>query len=525
MKGPDMSANKITYSNLYNPGAVDSEEGSHFEGRLRELRSRPPLECQNLVDGIAITRGVPLEREDPCHPGKVASLAFQADAALLDEALRAGKRAAAEWAGVSLDTRCEAMLSAAARLVERRIDLAALMSYEIGKTRADTFAEVDECVAILELFVDQMRTSSGYEVQMQPPSSRAKASVVYRPYGVFGVISPFNFPMALATSMAAGALITGNSVIFKPSALTPATGMAWVDLFDGILPPGVLQVIHGGAEVGQMLASSDIDGLAFTGSAAVGLQLARHMTRPPYARPLIAEMGGKNPSIVTSRVDDIEAAARATARSAFGMTGQKCVACSRVIVHDAVYNDFLQALVSIAESMTIGDPVDAGVFTGPLIRREMQERFEHHVSTSKRDGRVLTGGSTRPGGWFADLTVVDGLPIGHALTRDELFVPLLTVTPTQSLESAILEANAVEFGLSAGIFSSDPMEQQVFLNGIEAGIVFVNNPGGATTGVWPGNQTMSGWKASGTTGKGGFGPNYLQQFMHEQSRTVYPSLA
>lgn len=520
-----MSANKITYSNLYNPGSVDSTDGSRFEGRLRDLRSQPPLECPNIVDGATVRQGAPLQREDPCHPDRVASLAFQADAAMVETAVRVGRRAAGEWAAASLDTRCKAMLVAAERLAERRIDLAALMSYEIGKTRVDTLAEVDECVAILELFVEQMRGNNGYGVHMEPPSSRATAGVVYRPYGVFGVISPFNFPMALATGMAAGALITGNSVILKPSALTPATGMAWVDLFDGILPRGVLQVIHGDAEVGQMLASSEIDGLAFTGSAAVGLQLARHMSRPPYTRPLIAEMGGKNPSIVTALVDDVEAAARATARSAFGMTGQKCVACSRVIVHEAVYDDFVQALVAIADSMAIGDPVDAGVFAGPLIRREMQDRFKQHVSTAKHDGRVLTGGSTRPGGWYADLTVVDDLPIDHALTRDELFVPLLTVTPAKSLELAIVEANAVDYGLSAGIFTADPTEQQTFLDGIQAGIVFVNNPGGATTGVWPGNQTMSGWKASGSTGKGGFGPNYLQQFMHEQSRTVYSSLA
>lgn len=520
-----MSASKITYSNLYNPGSVDSTDGSRFEGRLRDLRNGPPLECHNTVDGETITRGAPVEREDPCHPDRVASLAFQADAAMVETAVRVGRRAAREWASASLDTRCETMLSAAARLAERRIDLAALMSYEIGKTRADTLAEVDECIVILELFAEQMRGNNGYDVPLKPPSSRAQAGVVYRPYGVFGVISPFNFPMALATGMAAGALITGNSVILKPSALTPATGVAWAELFDGLVPQGVLQVIHGDAEVGQMLASADLDGLAFTGSAAVGLQLAAQLSRPPYARPLIAEMGGKNPSIVTALVDDVEAAARATARSAFGMTGQKCVACSRVIVDEAVYGDFVEALVSIAEGMTIGDPLDAEVFTGPLIRRSAQERFEQHVSTAKRDGRVLTGGSTRPGGWYADLTVVDGLPTAHALTRDELFVPLLTVTPTKSLEDAIVEANAVDYGLSAGVFTADLAEQQTFLDRIEAGIVFVNNPGGATTGVWPGSQTMAGWKASGSTGKGGFGPNYLQQFMHEQSRTVYPSLA
>jgi 1-pyrroline-5-carboxylate dehydrogenase len=518
-------AGKINYSNLYNPGSVDSTDGSHFEGRLRDLRSGPALECHNIVDGVAVTRGTYVEREDPCNPNRVASIAFQADAALIEEAVRVGKRASSEWARVPLDARCETMLGAAARLAKRRIDLAALMSYEIGKTRADTLAEVDECIVILELFAEQMQSNNGYDVQLRAPSPRAHTGVVYRPYGLFGVISPFNFPMALAPGMAAGALITGNSVILKPSALTPATGVAWAEVFADLLPQGVLQVIHGDAEVGQALAKSDLDGLAFTGSAAVGLQLAQQMSRPPYMRPLVAEMGGKNPSVVTSQVDDIEMAARATARSAFGMTGQKCVACSRVIVHEAVYGDFVQALVAVTEEMAVGDPVDEGVFAGPLVRRASQERFEQHVSSARRDGRVLTGGATRLGGWYAELTVVDRLPDGHSLTRDELFVPLLAVTAAKSLEHAIAEANAVDYGLSAGIFTADPAEQKEFLDRIEAGIVFVNNPGGATTGVWPGSQTMAGWKASGSTGKGGFGPNYLQQFMHEQSRTIYPSLA
>ncbi len=520
-----MTAEKITYSNLYNPGAVDADQGARFEHELDALRNRAPIECLNLVGGDVVAEGTPLVREDPCHPDRVASLAFPATLNLVERAVGTGRRASAEWAATPLEQRCQVMRDAAARLAERRIEIAALMSFEIGKSRADTLAEVDECIVILELFVEQMTANDGYGVRMAPPAARAAAGVVYRPYGVFGVISPFNFPMALATGMAAGALITGNSVILKPSALTPATGVAWVDLFEGILPPGVLQLIHGDAEVGQMLANAELDGLAFTGSAAVGLQLATQMSQPPYARPLIAEMGGKNPSVVTANVDDIEAAARATARSAFGMTGQKCVACSRVIVHEAVYDDFLRSLVAVTEGMKVGDPSEADMFAGPLIRRAAQERFEQHVETARRDGRVLTGGTTRPGGWYADLTVVDGLPTGHPLTREELFVPLLTVTPAESLDEAINEANAVDYGLSAGVFTSDPEEQQMFLDGIQAGIVFVNNPGGATTGVWPGSQTMAGWKASGSTGKGGFGPNYLQQFMREQSRTVYPTLS
>ncbi len=519
-----MQTQRITYSTVYSPGQVDDQASEDFETFLGGFRAGPPLECPNLVEGRRVATDVSRNREDPCAPDRVVSLGYEATPTLIDQAVRAGRRAAREWGATPLQVRCDAMTAAAERISNRRIEFAALMSLEVGKTRADTLAEIDECVVILELFVEQMLAKQGYEVPMKPAASGARCDVTYRPYGLFGVIAPFNFPLALATGMAAGALITGNSVLLKPSALTPASTMAWAEVFDGLLPESTLQVVHGDAEVGQLIAGADIDGLAFTGSASVGLSLAAHMTRSPFARPLIAEMGGKNPSVVTAAAGDLAAAARATAFSAFGMSGQKCVSCSRAIVLDNVYDEFVDALLSVIPTLKIGDPIERGVFTGPLIRRAAQERFERSVAVAKSDGRMLIGGDTRPKGWYAELTVVDDLPTGHPLTRQELFAPILTLTRARDLDAAIDEANAIDFGLSAGIFTSDVDEQQRFLDRIQAGIVFVNNPGGATTGVWPGSQTMAGWKASGSTGKGGFGPNYLPQFMREQSRTIYQSL-
>lgn len=515
-----MARAQLNYSNVYNPGQVDAQDSRDFERILGDHRADGPIECANLIEGAWVRTDVRREREDPTEASRVASVAFEASPDLVDHAVRVAKRAAQEWAAVPQGERTAAMLRAARVFSERRVELAALMALEIGKTRADCLAEVDECVAILELFAHQVSDPTLLSTVLSATGASPLCTVVYRPYGVFGVIAPFNFPLALATGMAAGALITGNAVVYKPSALTPASGVAWAGILAEVVPPATLQVIHGDAEVGRLLSEAGLDGLAFTGSAAVGLELAARMIRPPYARPMIAEMGGKNPSIISSSAEDLALAARATARSAFGMTGQKCVSCSRAIVLDDVYDDFMTELVDVTSTFRVGDPIDPDVFTGPLIKQQSLERFESSVALAGSSGRIVTGGGSRGPGWYADLTIVDELPAGHVLTREELFAPILAVVRVSSLDEAINEANAVDYGLSAGLFASDPREQQLFLERIEAGIVLVNNPGGATTGIWPGSQTMAGWKGSGFSGMGGFGPYYLLQFVREQSRTI-----
>lgn len=518
---------KITYATVYTQGLDDSDVSQRFEQRLAELRAAGPLECPHVIDGERLTSGELIAREDPTNPARVVAHLHEGGAEVVDRAVAAARRSSAEWRRTPLAERCAIMRQAAARLAERRIELAALMTHEVGKTRADTLAEVDECGVIFDLFIRQMEENDGYRTPMESPQPGANAYLLKRPYGVFGVIPPFNFPLAIATAMAGGALITGNAVVYKPSALTPGCGQAWFELFEDLLPSGVLQLVHGDAPTGQALTRSAVDGIAFTGSAEVGLQMAKQMSEPPHLRPLIAEMGGKNPAIVTAGAGDLAAAAEATARAAYGMTGQKCVSCSRAIVTSEVRDEFVAALTEYVATMTVGDPIEAGVIAGPLVKRASHERFKAVVAEAERDGGELVagGGSSSPeDGYFADLTVVTGLPIGHRLTREELFVPVLCVTEVEDFDAAIAEANSVIYGLSSGIYTEDPGEQTRYLDEIESGIAFVNNPGGSTTGIWPGNQTMAGWKATGSTGNGGFGPLYLTQYMREQSRTLYPPM-
>jgi 1-pyrroline-5-carboxylate dehydrogenase len=285
----------------------------------------------------------------------------------------------------------------------------------------------------------------------------------------------------------------------------------------------VVNLVHGGPATGGALADASLDGIAFTGSAEVGRTLGRKLAAGPYPRPVLAEMGGKNPAIVTAAAD-LDKAAEGIARATFGFSGQKCSACSRAIVAAEVHDELVDRLARLAAAYRVGDPSDREAQTGPVANAASVERFEQAVDEARRDGEIAAGGLVLGGGGhFVAPTVVAGLPLGHRLTREELFLPFLTVTRVRDLDEALTEANAVPYGLTAGVFSEDAAEVERFLDEIEAGVVYVNRRAGATTGAWPGIQSFPGWKSSGLSGKGGLGPYYVQQFMREQSRTVVSS--
>ncbi|MDQ4099372.1 MAG: aldehyde dehydrogenase family protein, partial [Chloroflexota bacterium] len=339
------------------------------------------------------------------------------------------------------------------------------------------------------------------------------------------VLAPFNFPHALSAGMSAGALVAGNTVVYKPASATPLSGYELARCFhDAGVPGGAFNFLTGGGEeVGERLASHpDVDGVIFTGSKEVGFDLFRTFSRE-FPKPCITEMGGKNPTIVT-RNADLDKAVEGVARSAFGFSGQKCSACSRVYVERPVYDDFIDRLVARTEELVVGDPVHREVFVGPVIDDRAVDRYEQAVAKA-REGTIRTGGRRLADGdlgrgHYVAPTVVDGLPVDHELFQKELFLPFVAVAPVDSFDEALELANDTEYGLTAGIFSEDSGEIERFFDGIIAGVVYANRKGGATTGAWPGCQSFCGWKGSGSSGKGGLGPYYVQQFLREQSRTL-----
>ena len=332
--------------------------------------------------------------------------------------------------------------------------------------------------------------------------------------------------MALAAGPIGAALVTGNTVVLKPATDTPLLGIKLYEIATAAgLPPGVLNVVTGpGSTVGQEISDNPgINGIVFTGSKEVGMLLASENGRRQTPRPVITEMGGKNPAIVMNSAN-LEKASEGVWRSAFGAQGQKCSACSRVYVAADVKDRFVELLVEKTNQITVGDPMDRNKWLGPVINEQAIKTYERAIEEAKQDGgRILTGGrriteDPLRHGYFLEPTVIDGLPLDHRLFVDELFVPLTVVGSIASLDEALELSNQTEYGLTAGIFTEDEAEIAQFFDRIQAGVVYANRQAGATTGAWPGINPFGGWKGSGSSGRGAGGAYYVQQFLREQSR-------
>jgi 1-pyrroline-5-carboxylate dehydrogenase len=443
----------------------------------------------------------------------------------VEDAVRAAGEAARGWSGTPWQERAGILDRAADLISERRSELAALMALEVGKTRLEALGDVEESADLIRYYTHQLAEADGFVAPMQRLSPNEETVDVLRPYGVWAVISPFNYPMALVAGPVGAALAAGNTVVAKPSEIGALCGLKVLECFhEAGVPPGALSVLTGpGETVGVALVEHpDVDGLTFTGSVDVGMGIYRRFARE-YPKPVLCEMGGKNPVVVAASAD-LDTAVEGTARSAFGLAGQKCSAASRVYVEDAVADEFLERLAWRAGELVVGDPTRKDVFVGPLIDASAVQRFERAAREALARGEILVGGRRAGGdglerGYFVEPTLVS-VPDDSWLWTTELFCPLIAARRVGELDEAIERSNATPFGLTAGFFGRDEEDIGRFLDRIEAGVVYVNRRAGATTGAWPGVQPFGGWKASGTNGKAGGGPYYLHQYLREQSRTI-----
>lgn len=439
-------------------------------------------------------------------------------------AVQAARAAFPGWAATPYTERVRIIHRAADRISERKFALAALMSFENGKNRYEAMADVDEAADLLRWYATEMNRNRGYEHAMGQYLPGETARAILKPYGVWAVVAPFNFPLAIAAGMSTGAVITGNTAVFKPASDTPFMGLKLCEiLHEAGLPPGVFNYVTGpGSTIGQELVDNEgVDGFVFTGSRSVGLQAFKTFTetRP---KPIITELGGKNPTIVTASAD-LEKAAVGVMRGAFGYSGQKCSACSRVLVDRTVKVAFVERLLEETKKIKIGDPIQRDVFLGPVINEAAVTTFEKTITNIRRSkGTVLIGGKTDTKvGHFVEPTIVDGLPRDHRINKEELFVPILSLIEVDGLDDAIAVANDVDYGLTAGVFSREPAELRRFFAEVEAGVLYANRTAGATTGAVVGVQPFGGWKMSGISGKSAGGQYYLPQFLREQSQTEY----
>ncbi len=430
------------------------------------------------------------------------------------------------WRDLPWRERIALIRKAAANIETHRFEISALLSMEVGKNRLEAMGDVQETADLMSYYCDQVEEHHGYEKPMQRLSDKEDNRDLLRPYGVWVIISPFNFPMALAGGPSSGALLAGNTVVFKPATDTPLTGWELLECYRAAgLPDGVFNYVTGpGSTVGdELVKSPDVDGILFTGSREVGFDIYRKFSKS-YPKPCIAEMGGKNPAIVSASAD-LDVATDGVLKSAFGLQGQKCSACSRVYVHRKVASGFTEMLVEKTRKIVIGDPVKKENWLGPVINKAACDKYAKYVEVGRRDGAILVGGEPLKGepydhGFFVKPTIIAGLSKDHLLSREEMFLPITCLWEVDSVDEGIDLANCGEFGLTAGFFSKDDAEIRKFFDRIEAGVVYVNRRAGATTGAWPGVNPFGGWKGSGSSGKASGGPYYVAQFMREQSRTL-----
>ena len=513
---------RITYATM----SADNEElHRRYEEAVERARGWLGQEHPFYVDGEERWGSGFHEQRSPIDSEIVVGRFAQGTKQDAKDAIAAAGAFFPTWSGTPWQERVAIMRRAADIISERVFDYSALMAIEVGKNRLEAMGDVQETADLISYYCDAMERNDGFSKPMGRLSDAEHNQDVLRPYGVWAVISPFNFPMALAGGPAGAALVTGNCVILKPASATAFTAHKLYEaLRDAGVPSGAFHLLTGpGSQVGQELQDNrDVDGLTFTGSYDVGMGIYRGFAKD-YPKPAICEMGGKNPAIVSAKAD-LDKATDGVVRSAFGFGGQKCSATSRVYVQREVYDDFVRLLKEKVERIKVGDPLVKENWLGPIINEDAVATFEEAAEEARKNGTIVTGGSRLEEGdlgrgTFVQPTVAE-VPLDNWIWKRELFVPFVAVGPIDSLDQAFELANKTEYGLTAGFFSEDKVEVDRFLDTIQAGVVYVNRRAGATTGAWPGYQPFGGWKGSGTSGKAGGGDYYVQQYMREQSRTV-----
>ena len=516
---------RITYATM----KITAEDDRAYDSAVEKVRGQLGTRFAMYVNGEKwVGTGEEAPHASPVNTRLVVSYFPKGKREDAKAAIDAARGAYQKWSATAYKDRVRVLRKAADLIVERRFELSAWMAFEVGKNRAESLAEVNEAAELIRYYCDQMETNKGFTRPMESPGPGQETVSVLRPYGVWAVIAPWNFPLALATGMTTGAMVAGNCLVFKPSSESPVLGEGLTRAYvDAGIPRGVFNLVTGpGGTIGlELQENQGVDGMIFTGSKPVGMGLY-HAFAKDYPKPVITEMGGKNPALVTTHAD-LDQAAEGVVRAAFGFGGQKCSACSRVYVERQVREKFLTLLTDHTKKLVrVGDPVKKETFLGPLINKGAVDTYLQATEEAKNDGGRFVSGGKQLGsgglenGYFVEPAVVDNLPLTHRLFKDELFVPFLVVGTVKSFDEALSLANDTEFGLCAGIYSKDKGELQNFFDHVKAGVTYANRRAGATTGAWPGVNSFGGWKGSGSTGKSGLGPYYVPQFMREQSRWI-----
>ncbi|MBV8296887.1 MAG: proline dehydrogenase family protein, partial [Acidimicrobiia bacterium] len=478
------------------------------------IKAGPGLDVAAVIDGHPVGTPARMVSVDPSDSATEVASSASCGRAEADAALDVARRAWPSWARTPVAERAAVLFRAAEWMRSRKEELSALQVFEAGKPWKEADADVCEAIDFCEYYGRQaLRLGTGGAVE-SPPGEANRLS--YRGRGVAAVIAPWNFPLAIPTGMVTAALVTGNAVLFKPAEQTPAVAAGLVSALQAAgLPEGVLSFLPGvGEEIGAYLVEHpDVSVIAFTGSRAVGLGIVEaagvHRRSQRHVKRVIAEMGGKN-AIVVDGDADLDQAVPAIVYSAFGYAGQKCSACSRLIVVDSIADELLGRLAGATRSLRVGHPREMGTQVGPVIDADAHKRVRSYVELAEREGTVLFHQDEVPTtGFFVGPTIVTDVSPRSRLATEEIFGPVLTVLRASSFDEALALANDTEYALTAGVLSRSPAHIDQAGAELRAGNVYVNR---TITGAVVGRQPFGGYGLSGAGTKAG-GPDYLLQFV------------
>ncbi len=489
-----------------------------MEAALAKVRSELGREYQLRIDGEWTPTGDKLVSVNPSNPSEIVGVHHKATAELAGRAVENAFRAFRQWSRTPAADRVALLLEASRLLRLRKLEFDAWLVLEAGKTWPEAEADVSEAIDFCEYYAREMQRLAGPQTVVQLPGEQDE--MIYVPLGVGVVIPPWNFPLAILVGMTVAALVTGNTVVLKPSSETPTIAAKFAEvLLEAGFPESSFTLLTGsGAAVGDVLVQHPKTRfVSFTGSRDVGLRInelaAKHQPGQVWIKRVVAEMGGKDAIIVDGDCD-LDSAVDGVFASAFGYQGQKCSACSRAIVDERVYDAFLDKLVAKARGIRMGPSDNPDNYMGPVISAGAKRTILDYIETGKREGRVVVGGEAPAGGgYFVPPTIIADVESDARIFQEEIFGPVLAVTRARDFEHALDLANDSQYGLTGAVFSNNPEHLREAREQFHVGNLYFNRK---CTGAMVGAHPFGGFNMSGTDSKAG-GPDYLLLFLQAKS--------
>ncbi len=486
---------------------------------IEKVRGQLGREYDLVIGGKRVKTSDKIKSINPAKPSQVVGLHQKAGKEHVEPAMQAALRAFDSWSRTSIEERASLLFRVGDLMRERKFELCAWLVFEVSKNWAEADADIAETIDFCEFYSREALCLAKVDAPVQLPGERDH--LFYIPLGVGAVIPPWNFPAAIMAGMTLASIVSGNTVILKPSSDSPTIGAKFVELLEEAgMPDGVVNFCPGaGASFGNLVvAHPKTRFIAFTGSREVGLDINKSAaTQAPgqiWIKRAILEMGGKDAIIVDSEAD-LDSAVEGVAQAAFGFQGQKCSACSRAIVDERIYDKFLDRLKARVEKINVGDPAE-NANMGAVINEGSMKSILDYIEIGKKDGRLITGGSraTNAGeGYFLQPTVIADIPPKSRLEQEEVFGPVLAVIKAKNYDHALEIANDTEFGLTGAVYSKSRDKIERAIREFHVGNLYINRK---CTGAIVGAHPFGGFNMSGTDSKSG-GPDYLYLFTQAKS--------